>query len=71
MQQMDFIRVLKKAELHNLVERLKLVLDSTASDSETEGCCIKKPWKLTGSSYKVSQYPSLPYKIQPKQRSSI
>lgn len=58
----DLIRVLKKAELYNLVERLEFVLDSTTSDSETEGYSIQNPEDLLVLVTKCHKYASLPCK---------
>ena len=37
----DLIRVLKKAEMHNFVQRLKFVCESTKGNNETEGYAFK------------------------------
>ena len=61
----DLIRVLKKAELHNLAERLEFMLDSTRSDSETEGYCIENPEDLLVLVTKCHKFASLPCKNSP------
>ena len=58
----DLIGVLKKAELLNFVERLEFVLDSTTSDSETEGYCIENRQDLLVLATECHKYASLPCK---------